>query len=189
MESFYSCLWRGGEKESRGERERERERESAEEEKTKKNFRDKQLQRSLGGRGRSRRRPRKEKKWKSSLLFFTREGESCFSSGSPPGAGVERSCRFSSSKTEFSPTDSFLMPPPPPSRFRRSFEREDSLARLSSLSSLLSLSFSAPRPLQQRPDSPASFRSLRARSASSRDQRENNNQDRIPFDMSDVGGR
>ena len=111
MESFSSCLWRGGEKESRGERERERE--SAEEEKTKKNFRDKQLQRSLGGRGRSRRRPRKEKKWKSSLLFFTRESESCFSSGSPPGAGVERSCRFSSSKTEFSPSDSFLMSPPP----------------------------------------------------------------------------
>ena len=124
------------------------------------------------------------------LFCSSRERARAASPAGPRRArGLRGLAAFLLQKPSFPPRIHFSCPPPPPSRFRRSFEREDSPARLSSLSSLLSLSFSAPRPLQQRPESLASFRSLRARSASSRDQRENNNQDRIPFDMSDVGGR
>ena len=122
------------------------------------------------------------------LFCSSRERARAASPAGPRRArGLRGLAAFLLQKPSFPPR--IHLSPPPPSRFRRSFEREDSPARLSSLSSLLSLSFSAPRPLQQRPDSLASFRSLRARSASSRDQRENSNQDRIPFDMSDVGGR
>ena len=133
MESFSSCLWRGGEKESRGERERERE--SAEEEKTKKNFRDKQLQRSLGGRGRSRRRPRKEKKWKSSLLFFTRESESCSPAGPRRARGLRGLPLFFFKNRVFPPRIHFSCPPPPESIYEEALK-----GRLSRSSSSLSLS-------------------------------------------------